>query len=376
MRLFCAAALVLSIGLYVTWDRYVKGAAAEDTAAKLKEQKNKFSEEFDEIAKRFEAAETQAQKKGIKAEARELATLTAEKIRKIAEVDPKSDVAFDAASFAVTRLVTVGASGPDVDKLLAIITEHHLSNPKVKDLVLVAGAAGPAGEKFLQTAAEKAPDKVVRAISFYILGMSYSEQSDDAIDVKSNAALVAKAIENLERAKKESPKTEVDGERIEKAVDDEIKNLRTLALGSPVPDVKGTEIRDEKKESVAGYKGQVVLLDMWATWCGPCREMIPHERDMVKKFAGKPFKLISVSVDEKKSDLTKFLEKNPMPWVHWWDDGEENPLVKTLKVRAYPTLYLIDAKGVIRRKWVGAPDRADLDKAVEEVVKEATNSKG
>ena len=115
-----------------------------------------------------------------------------------------------------------------------------------------------------------------------------------------------------------------------------------------------------------------MLIDVWATWCGPCRAMIPHEREMVKKFEGKPFKLVSVSVDEKKETLAKFLEKEPMPWIHWWDEGEENPVMKTLKVKGFPTLYLIDAKGVIRRKWTGSPEPEVLDKAVEDLVKEAS----
>ena len=159
MRLFCAAMLALSIGLYATYDQFVKGAAPEDQAEKLKAQKKKFGEEFDDLLKRFEKAATLADKKGIQAEARELATLTTEKVLKIAEADPKSETAFEAASFTMSRLVSIGATGPDVDKILGIVSEHHLNNPKVKDLLLTAGRAGPAGEKFLQTAGEKSPDK-------------------------------------------------------------------------------------------------------------------------------------------------------------------------------------------------------------------------
>lgn len=372
MRVFIAAMLVVSLGLYLTYDKFVKGAA-ESQAEKLKTQKTKFGEEYDELVKRIQKASTQAEQKGIIAEARELATLTAEKIRKIAEEDPKSETAFEAVTFAMSRLVTIGAGGPDVDKLLAIVTEHHLNNPKVKDLVLTAGRAGPAGEKFLQTAAEKSADKSVRGLSLYILGMSFAEQSDETPNEKASAELVAKAIDHLSRAAKEAPDTKVEDDlTLAKSVEIEIKALKTLSIGNPAPEMLGTELRDQKKQSLAGFKGNVVLVDVWATWCGPCVKMIPHEREMVKKLEGKPFKLVSVNVDDKKETLTKFLEKEPMPWIHWWDEGEENPLIKTLKVRGYPTLYLIDAKGVIRRKWSGMPEPEALDKAVEELVKEAS----
>ena len=56
--------------------------------------------------------------------------------------------------------------------------------------------------------------------------------------------------------------------------------------------------------------------------------------------------LVSVSADDEKETLEKFLEKEPMPWVHWWDSGTENPVLKKFRVRAFPTLYLIDHTGI------------------------------
>jgi thiol-disulfide isomerase/thioredoxin len=371
MRAFCAAMLALSVGLYFAYDRS-QGAVADDAAAKLKEQKAKFNEEFDELVKRLEKAATDAEKKGIVDEAKELAIITAEKVRKTAEIDPKSGAGFDAALFALTRLVDIGATGADIDKLFAIVTEHHLNNPKLKDMVLSAGRAGPSGGKFLETVAAKSSDKALRAISLYILGMSAASESDDARTAKQADELVKKAVDFLERAIKESPDTKVDGSTIKEACEGEIKSVKLLAIGSPLPETVGTELRDQKKQSIAGLKGNVILLDLWATWCGPCISMIPHERELVERLKGKPFKLISVSVDEKKDTLEKFLTKTPMPWTHWWDNGEENPIVEKLKVRGYPTLYLIDANGKIRRKWTGVPQPLDdIDKSVDELLKEA-----
>ena len=59
-----------------------------------------------------------------------------------------------------------------------------------------------------------------------------------------------------------------------------------------------------------------------------------------------------------------------MPWAHWWD-GENGPVTKMFRVKAFPTVYLIDAKGVIRHKWVGNPGNDKIDKAVEDLVAEA-----
>ena len=97
--------------------------------------------------------------------------------------------------------------------------------------------------------------------------------------------------------------------------------------------------------------------------------MIPHERELVKKLDGKPFVLLSVSADDAKKDLTEFQKDTPMPWTHWWD-GSKAEAFKTYRIRAFPTMYLIDANGVIRNKWVGNPGNEALDKAVEALVAE------
>jgi thiol-disulfide isomerase/thioredoxin len=108
------------------------------------------------------------------------------------------------------------------------------------------------------------------------------------------------------------------------------------------------------------------VLDVWATWCGPCRAMIPHEREMVGRLKGKPFALVSISCDEEKDTLTDFLDNEEMPWTHWWD-GKDGPLGKALAIRFYPTIYVIDAKGVIRFKNIR---EEKLEEAVNKLLKE------
>jgi hypothetical protein len=87
---------------------------------------------------------------------------------------------------------------------------------------------------------------------------------------------------------------------------------------------------------------------------------------------GKPFVFISVSADQEKDALKEFLEKEKMPWVHWWN-GTEGGVVEKWNVQAFPTLYVIDAKGVVRAKIVGGgPDNEKkLDETVEKLVAEA-----
>ncbi len=270
----------------------------------------------------------------------------------------------------------IGGAGPGLEKALAVVAEHHLGNPRVKGLLMTAGRHGPAGQKFLEAVAEKSDNKEVKGLALFYLGSALAQQADNARDEKEAAEVGDKAIDYLLRAAKEAPEARVGRETMAKAVEAAVAEIKLLRIGAPAPDVEGTDL-DGHRVKLSSFKGKVVLLDIWATWCPPCRGMIPHERELVKRMneGKKPFVLLSVSADEKKEDLTKFLEKEPMPWNHWFD-GEDGVVIKKYKVRAFPTLYLIDAKGVIRKKWIGAPANDVIDKAVEEAVKDAQTNSG
>ena len=123
------------------------------------------------------------------------------------------------------------------------------------------------------------------------------------------------------------------------------------------------------KVTLAGLAGKVVLLDFWATWCGPCRLALPELQDLKKQMVREPFEIVSASADRDLATLRDFVAKNAMTWPQFWDSRGE--LARDFSVPAYPSYYLIDHDGVIvysMRGWspaVGVEIAAEVRKAVK-----------
>jgi hypothetical protein len=104
--------------------------------------------------------------------------------------------------------------------------------------------------------------------------------------------------------------------------------------------------------------------------------MIPHERSLVEKLSGKPFVLIGVNSDKDPEQLKKDLKENQVTWRSFQNDRKGKDAIATeWNVRGWPTLYLIDHKGVIKKKWLGSPGNEVLDKEVEKLVEIADKEK-
>lgn len=134
--------------------------------------------------------------------------------------------------------------------------------------------------------------------------------------------------------------------------------LRAPAIGAPAPEYSAITPTGQPV-TLAALKGQVVVLNLWATWCLPCLEEIPQLAALHTRFAGQDVRVIGVSIDAAGmgSDVTDFASEHRMPYDIWLDP-DHNVSVKFLTV-GVPETFVIDRSGVIRARVIGAVRTGD-----------------
>jgi hypothetical protein len=99
--------------------------------------------------------------------------------------------------------------------------------------------------------------------------------------------------------------------------------------------------------------------------------MYPHERSLVQRLEGKPFALIGVNSDHDREKLKDVMQTERITWRSFWNGGDtDGPISNEWRVRGWPTLVLIDAKGVIRQRWEGSPGGPAIERAIDELLRE------
>ncbi|TSJ38899.1 AhpC/TSA family protein [Mucilaginibacter corticis] len=122
-----------------------------------------------------------------------------------------------------------------------------------------------------------------------------------------------------------------------------------------------------KPVSLSAYKGKVVLVDFWASWCSPCRQEIPNLVTQYKQYKDKGFEILSVSLDNNRNNWLKAIQQEGMPWAQVCDlNGQNNAAAKLYGVSAIPATFLVDRNGNLIQTGLRGED---LNKKLAELFK-------
>jgi len=282
-------------------------------------------------------------------------------------MQPADQGSFDSLVFAMS-MVSRGNNKEIMKEAVDMIVKDHSKNPK---MISVLGfiSSTPDGASVLEKIATKTDDRNLAGLAWYAITENLQKEAGD-VGPKQAEELNKRTEMIYEKLAKDYADVSMGRGTIGDTIKAALFELQNLSVGKVAPEVLCLNIDGDKEDKLSNYKGKVVVLDIWATWCGPCKAMIPHEREMNEKLKGKPFAFISISGDDTKETLTSFLEKEKMPWVHWFADRKG--ILKDWNIRFYPTMYILDHKGVIRAKGLRGEE---LEKKVNELVVEAEKAK-
>ena len=136
-----------------------------------------------------------------------------------------------------------------------------------------------------------------------------------------------------------------------------------LAAACSVPVVDGS-----RTVSLAEYRGQVVYLDFWASWCGPCRESFPFMNELQRDLAGRGLQILAISVDKTAEDARRFLARYPAQFTVALDVAAACPTA--FQLQGMPSSYIIDKGGAVRAVHAGFRnrDRAEIRQQLLDVL--------
>jgi len=245
-----------------------------------------------------------------------------------------------------------------------LLADKYASSPNTMTFSSVLSDCPPAYarqfEKHVRRIAEKADDPFAKAYARFALGtLALAEgEKRQAEAEKMFREIVAEYDGKGRDFSFVVPKAQLLADRIKRC-----------GLGKPAQKTEGDDL-EGKPVTLADQKGKVVVLVFWASWCGACMADVPHEKELVEKFKGRPFAILGVNGDLDKEEAMKAVKKAGISWRSIWggEKGPGGPQARAWCVGGWPAVFVIDHTGVIRHNSLRGKA---LDEPLEELVKAA-----
>jgi thiol-disulfide isomerase/thioredoxin len=298
----------------------------------------------------------------------------------LAKADPKSDVGFSALEWVllIPRSYYLPAGKPAME----LVAKHHAANPKVGKIIAKLGFYLPseradshaAAVDLIKQVAEKNPDRAARgqaaiAIAWQANGRFAVAEFRNTPGLETLAAQAEKAFEKVIADYADCPRLLGDEKRtLGDMVKGDLFELRHLRLGKAAPDIVGEGV-DGEKFKLSDHRGKVVVVVFWASWCGPCMRMVPHERKLAARLKDEPFVIVGINGDGDRAKAKKTMADERMTWPSFWNgpEGGAGPISREWNVRGWPSVFILDKKGVIRSKETRGKE---MDEVVDKLLRE------
>lgn len=139
-----------------------------------------------------------------------------------------------------------------------------------------------------------------------------------------------------------------------------------VAVNYPAPELTLSDLTG-KQHSLAGYRGQVVLVNLWATWCPPCKAEMPTLNAYFEDHAEEGFTILAVNDGDAAGDVAAFAQAYGLSFPVLLD-LTYIATDQAFKARSLPSSFVIDREGIVRLRWVGEIDRATLEEYVTPLI--------
>ena len=134
----------------------------------------------------------------------------------------------------------------------------------------------------------------------------------------------------------------------------------------PPLELKFTTV-DNTAFDLANWRGKVVLIDFWATWCGPCRRAVPYVVDAYQKLHEKGFEIVGISLDRDRGQMLEYTKEHNMPWPQYFDGLVwYNVVSRRFGIEGIPAMWLVDKRGQVRDTQAGDDLVAEVSKLLAE----------